>query len=108
MIFSPLTGIIFNMQSKSQLFSVLSTLLAAVILLFSISTPAVAAPACGLVPYHARDKIGTGIPTNSPSTGNGSLVDVVATGWYAGWLGNQLPPSQVPWDKYSSLTFAFA
>ena len=96
------------MQSKSLLRSALSTLLAAVALLFLISTPAVAAPTCGLVPHHTRDKLGTGVPTDSPPTGNGSLVDVVATGWYAGWLGNQLPPSQVPWDKYSALTFAFA
>ena len=65
-----------------------------------------AAPTCGLIPHQVR--AGLGSPNTTPSAGNGSLEDVVATGWYAGWLGNQLPPTQISWNKYTALTFAFA
>jgi len=51
-------------------------------------------------------------PVTAPTAGNsstsGNLTDVVATGWYAGWLGAELPPSNISWSKYSALTFAFA
>ncbi|KAF5318679.1 hypothetical protein D9619_010676 [Psilocybe cf. subviscida] len=48
------------------------------------------------------------VPPPSNSSTSGNLTDVVATGWYAGWLGDELPPSNISWSKYSALTFAFA
>ena len=78
------------------------SLLAALTLFFSISS-VVAAPTCGLVPPQTA-------PTNStrPSSSTDAESDVVVTGWYASWVGKTLPPSQVPWQMYSALTFAFA
>jgi chitinase len=81
-----------------------SPLLAAIVLILSFMIHVIAAPTCDLIPHQVRAT--TDSPT--PSAGNGSLEDVVATGWYAGWLGSQLPPSQISWDKYTALTFAFA
>ncbi len=80
-------------------------LLAAVILIPSFMIRVTAAPTCGLISHQVRAGLGS---PNTPSAGNGSLEDVVATGWYAGWLGNQLPPTQISWNKYTALTFAFA
>jgi hypothetical protein len=72
-------------------------LLAAVVLIPSFMIRVIAAPTCGLVSQQAS-------PDISPSaSGNGALI---ATGWYACW--DQLPPSQISWDKYTALTFAFA
>jgi len=81
-------------------------LLAAVVLISSFMIRVKAAPTCGLVSHQVRENIGP--PRATPPAGNETLDDVVATGWYAGWLGNQLPPSQISWNKYSALTFAFA
>lgn len=81
------------------------SLLAAVVLIPFFVIRVAAAPSCGLVPHQPVPNIGS---SATPKAGNGSLEDVVATGWYAGWLGDQLPPSQISWDKYSALTFAFA
>ncbi len=50
----------------------------------------------------------TGTPSGLPASANGSAGDVVASGWYAGWLGATQPPSQISWTKYSAVTFAFA
>jgi hypothetical protein len=99
--FSLLTGL-FEMPALP---SITFSLLAAVTFIVSFSIQVSAVPTCGLVPHIERD-VGDNTP-NAPS-GNGSYVDVVATGWYAGWLGSQLPPGQIPWEKYSALTFAFA
>ena len=33
---------------------------------------------------------------------------VVATSWYPSWLGTTVPPESLSWDKYTSVTFAFA
>ncbi|KAF9041411.1 glycoside hydrolase family 18 protein [Panaeolus papilionaceus] len=65
-----------------------------------------AAPHCGLVP----PKMAQVVAQSSSSTGrgSGSTNDVVATGWYPGWLGASLPPNKISWTKYGSLTFAFA
>jgi len=78
--------------------------LLAVLLIFLSFVPflAFAAPHCELTPPKAA-----GLAVQTPPTTN-NTVEVVATGWYAGWLGNVLPPSQVSWTKYSALTFAFA
>ncbi|KAF8970147.1 glycoside hydrolase family 18 protein [Flammula alnicola] len=79
--------------------------------LSSIYTPVfvVAAPRCGLVPPKSAAALAVQgpTPTVTPSSSNGTN-DVVATGWYPGWLGADLPPSQISWSKYSALTFAFA
>ncbi|KAF8156991.1 glycoside hydrolase family 18 protein [Crassisporium funariophilum] len=65
-----------------------------------------AAPLCGLVPPQtaaSRSLQNTTPPKNASETEN-----VIATGWYPGWLGAQLAPSAISWEKYSALTFAFA
>ena len=80
-------------------------LLAALLISFSFAPfLALAAPHCGLVPpeFSAR------AVQTTPSSGGNNTVDVVATGWYPGWLGDEFPPSQISWSKYSALTFAFA
>ncbi|KAH9477623.1 Chitinase A1 [Psilocybe cubensis] len=77
------------------------SLLAGLAALFS---NVLAAPHCNLVPPTR--------PSLTAQTGSsGSIadgMDVVATGWYPGWLGSQLPPNEISWTKYSALTFAFA
>ncbi|KDR72562.1 hypothetical protein GALMADRAFT_73528 [Galerina marginata CBS 339.88] len=98
------------MHHDSQAHIFLSTLLAAVFVVLS-SFPNIlvgAAPHCGLVPpKSAAVAVHASTKSNSSGTGaNGG--DVVATGWYPGWLGSQLEPSQISWSKYSALTFAFA
>ncbi|KAF8801135.1 endochitinase [Phlegmacium glaucopus] len=80
---------------RSNLF--VTSLLAAINLLSII-----AAPSCGLVPPKSS------LTQSPPDTSSSSTEGVLATGWYAGWLGTQLPPSQISWTKYSALTFAFA
>lgn len=78
--------------------------------LFLLSENVHAAPLCGLVPPTATAAvvIPTGTPSGLPASANGTAGDVVATGWYAGWLGATQPPSQISWTKYSAVTFAFA
>jgi chitinase len=34
--------------------------------------------------------------------------EVVAAAWYPSWLGTTVPPESLSWDKYTSVTFAFA
>lgn len=34
--------------------------------------------------------------------------DYVASTWYAGWHSDDFPPEKVAWDKYTSVTYAFA
>lgn len=85
-------------------FAFLPLLAAVVCTLFFDLTWVVAAPTCGLVPHQVVASVGSA----APKAGNGSLEDVVATGWYAGWSGDQFPPNQISWDKYTALTFAFA
>lgn len=46
-------------------------------------------------------------PTSSSST-NSASGNKLATGWYPGWVSSEFAPSQIPWAKYSSLTYAFA
>ncbi|KAF9559452.1 glycoside hydrolase family 18 protein [Agrocybe pediades] len=76
-----------------------------------------AAPHCGLVSPSVSAAVAQPTAINQATTTNqtagtstnGTLgEDVVATGWYAGWYGDKLPPSQISWSKYNSLTFAFA
>ncbi|KAJ3780755.1 glycoside hydrolase family 18 protein [Lentinula aff. detonsa] len=70
-------------------------------------------PKCGLVP--PRDatagskstSTGTGTGTSS-SSGDDDIADVLANGWYPGWLADDNPPSNISWNKYNTLTFAFA
>ncbi|TFL00848.1 glycoside hydrolase [Pterulicium gracile] len=33
--------------------------------------------------------------------------EVLATAWYPGWLGDRFPVANLPWSKYSALTYAF-
>jgi chitinase len=83
-----------------------ATLLAALRLSFSfVPFLALAAPHCGLVPPELS---ALAVQTTPSSGGGNNTVDVVATGWYPGWLGADLPPDQISWSNYSALTFAFA
>ncbi|KXN86640.1 Endochitinase [Leucoagaricus sp. SymC.cos] len=48
-----------------------------------------------------------GTNTTTPSAGSSNSTGL-ASGWYPGWSSDTLSPSQIPWDKYTSLTYAFA
>lgn len=37
-----------------------------------------------------------------------TLVDPVAATWFAGWHGDEFPLSQLSWNKYTHVTYAFA
>ena len=37
-----------------------------------------------------------------------SAPEAVATTWYTGWHAQYLPLENVSWDKYSSISYAFA
>jgi len=99
------------MNSRSNLPFAFLLLLAAVILIPSSMFHVIAVPTCGLMKNQARDVLGsngTSNRTTTPSAGNTTPKNVVATGWYAGWLANQFPPTQISWSQYTALTFAFA
>jgi len=78
--------------------------LLAALLIFLLCLPflTVAVPHWGPMPTKRAD------PAVLTTLSTNKTVGVVATGWYAGWLGAALPPSQVSWTKYTALTFAFA
>ncbi|KAJ3893612.1 glycoside hydrolase family 18 protein [Lentinula edodes] len=67
---------------------------------------------CGLVPPRdsttANAKSSTGTGSGSSSSSDGDFADVLANGWYPGWLADDNPPSNISWSKYNTLTFAFA
>ncbi|EMD34757.1 glycoside hydrolase family 18 protein [Gelatoporia subvermispora B] len=49
--------------------------------------------------------------SSSSSSSNGSSDvddDIVAMTWYTGWHGDDFPPSNMSWSKYSVATYAFA
>lgn len=117
--FAPLVQTLFTPQSFPLLCNMyrdahtplmLNTLLAALAFILSTSSTVLvsAAPRCGLV---VPTPPSLSAQTGSNGSGNSSVgdgMDVVATGWYPGWLGSELSPSQISWTKYSALTFAFA
>ncbi|KAI0088180.1 glycoside hydrolase [Irpex rosettiformis] len=41
------------------------------------------------------------------SSGNSSVNDIVATTWYAGYSSDFLAPADIPWGKYTQVTYAF-
>ena len=91
----------------SSLLSSPSMLLAA-LALFSSQASVIAAPVCGLVPPKTAG-LSAQVSSGTNGTGAGTASgDVVATGWYPGWLGSELAPANISWSKYSALTFAFA
>lgn len=50
-----------------------------------------------------------GSSSTPSSTGkNVSSDDIVATTWYAGWHSQYLGVDDISWDKYTSVTYAFA
>lgn len=71
---------------------------------------AFAMPYCGLVPPKPQPRsVAQSSGGNTTNGGNSSSPDqVLATGWYPGWLGAALAPSNISWSKYNALTFAFA
>ena len=95
------------MQRPQSIMLSTFSLLAAFLVL---SENVTAAPLCGLVPptTTAAVVVPTGTPSGLPASADGTAGDVVASGWYAGWLGATQPPSQISWTKYSAVTFAFA
>lgn len=38
---------------------------------------------------------------------NTTEVEMVASAWYTGWHATDFPLSNVSWDKYTQLTYAF-
>ena len=90
----------------SYLFS--SKLQAAVFVLFSALQIAfvVSAPQSSVSSTSATPSAPA--PSSKPSSSSNVTQKVIANGWYASWYGTELPPSQIPWSKYNSLTFAFA
>ncbi|ESK96283.1 glycoside hydrolase family 18 protein [Moniliophthora roreri MCA 2997] len=79
--------------------------LAAIFLTFLLTT-VLSAPTCGLAPPPKDTNVSS---TSSSTTGCSNLAaaDALLTGWYPGWLGNQSPPQNISWSKYTALTFAF-
>lgn len=73
-----------------------------ILLLAALGPIASAVPFCGLVPPKL-DNV-----ARQQSNATTSNDDVVASAWYPGWLGNTSPPSNISWEKYNSMTFAFA
>lgn len=78
-----------------------------------------AAPMCSLKPSVsaalAASASATGVSgaasgsSSSSSSGNSSVGDeVVASTWYAGWHGEDFPPENISWSKYTQVTYAFA
>ncbi|OCH93947.1 glycoside hydrolase [Obba rivulosa] len=52
---------------------------------------------------------GSTSPSSSSSNGSSDANDdIVAMTWYAGWHGDDFPPSNMSWSKYSVATYAFA
>ncbi|GJE93368.1 glycoside hydrolase family 18 protein [Phanerochaete sordida] len=85
------------------------------LLLATLSSAWAAPTMCGLVPPSVAaaspSPTAAGGSSVPPSTGSGSgksTDDIVATAWYTGWNAAQLPVDQVSWDKYTSMTYAFA
>lgn len=88
------------------------------VLVLSLSiASAWAAPMCSLRAASKAAAAASSTPTVSGGAGNGKgngnntntlPEDVVATTWYAGWHGTDLPPGNVSWSKYTSVTYAFA
>jgi len=61
-------------------------------------------------PSYAHGGPTTTLPEGSkPTSPAGSTSgNKLATGWYPGWVAGSFPPSEIPWAKYSALTYAFA
>ncbi|RDB27555.1 Chitinase A1 [Hypsizygus marmoreus] len=75
------------------------------LLLFAvILSIASAAPSCGLVP--PKQPV---LDAQSSSSFSGNDTSkVLLAAWYPGWLSKSSPPSNISWEKYNTLTFAFA
>ena len=78
-----------------------------------------AAPMCSLKPATSTGaalasststSTGSNTSSGSSSTSKNSTVgdEVVAATWYAGWHGDDFPPENVSWSKYTAATYAFA
>ncbi|KAL0578118.1 hypothetical protein V5O48_003861 [Marasmius crinis-equi] len=66
-----------------------------------------AAPSCDLT-HKSNSSTGASCSRADTNTSDSSAIDLVAAGWYPGWLGNQSPPEDLSWSKYTAMTFAFA
>ncbi|KAJ6616460.1 glycoside hydrolase family 18 protein [Mycena sp. CBHHK59/15] len=64
-----------------------------------------AAQYCALTPPNTSSSVVTQKSTSTNAT-DGS--NVIASTWYPGWLSADFPPSNLSWDKYNAMTFAFA
>ncbi|KAL0060712.1 hypothetical protein AAF712_012492 [Marasmius tenuissimus] len=83
-----------------HILSLISSILTLLILHVCVSF---AAPSCDSA-HHAS---GTRCGRAEGNATDDSAIELVATGWYPGWLGNQSPPEKISWSKYTALTFAF-
>ena len=60
----------------------------------------------GFVKRHSN--LARQLNSNSSSSGsNTTEVEMVASAWYTGWHATDFPLSNVSWDKYTQLTYAF-
>lgn len=63
-------------------------------------------------PVYGNSTTGANTNTNTTITGtistSNSTATKFATGWYPGWYSDKFAPNQIPWEKYSALTYAFA
>lgn len=78
-------------------------MLLSILLLAALGPVASAVPFCGLVPPTLNN-----IARQQQSNMTASDDNFLASAWYPGWLGNTSPPSNISWDKYNAMTFAFA
>ncbi|KAJ3572245.1 hypothetical protein NP233_g3226 [Leucocoprinus birnbaumii] len=84
----------------------------AITTLISLAT---ARPTCPTKPTTAYGASATVTPaansstTTTSSTGysNSTAGNKLATGWYPSWVSDKFAPSQIPWNKYSALTYSF-
>ena len=75
-----------------------------------------AAPMCSLKPASSAIASSSAVAPSSTPVGGSSTSfnstsdgdEIVATTWYAGWHGDDFPPENMSWSKYSAATYAFA
>lgn len=71
-----------------------------------LTSSVLGAPSC------SRKLAQSGISSAVPSATATAQTKKLATGWYGGWYGERetgkFTASQIPWDKYSYVTYGFA
>ena len=109
---SPLSSHFLAAPSDQKLYNMLYMFIS-IFILNVVS--AWAAPMCSLRSSSSAASTPTAaaagaVSSSAPSSsGNSSAAvsDIVATTWYAGYSSDFLAPSDIPWDKYTQVTYAF-